>query len=55
VTERIIFQAELKVKCDVIKWLFVVQYRDWFWTFVSMVMNLKILCKVEFLEFMSDC
>ena len=56
ITGRIIFKTELKeIRCDLMDWILVPQDRDRLWTFVSMVMNLEILCKVEFLEYVSDC
>jgi hypothetical protein len=55
-TGRIIFKTELKeVRCDIMDWILVAQDRDRLWTFVSMVVKLEVLCKVEFLEYVSDC
>jgi len=55
-TGRIIFTTELKeVRCDILDWILVAQDRDQSWSFVSMVMNIDVLCKVEFLEYVSDC
>jgi hypothetical protein len=55
-TGRIIFKTELKeARCDIMDWILVALDRDRLWTFVSMVVNLEVLCKVEFLEYVSDC
>lgn len=55
-TGRIMFKTELKdARCGIMDWILVAQDRDQLWTFVSMVMNLEVLCKVEFLEYVSDC
>jgi hypothetical protein len=55
-TGRIIFKTELKdARCDIMDWILVAQDRGWLWTFVSMVMKREVLCKVEFLEYVSDC
>ena len=54
-TGRIILKTELKdARCDM-DWILVTQDTDWLWTFVSIVMNHEVLCKVEFLEYVSDC
>jgi hypothetical protein len=48
--------TELKeVRCDILDWILMAQDRDQLWSFVSVVMNLDVLCKVEFLEYVSDC
>lgn len=48
------WEVNTEVRCDIMDWILVAQNRDQLWSFVSMVMNLEVLCKVEFLEYVSD-